>query len=94
MLPTRYDPAANVCLEALACGTPVVTSTENGASELLWEDWMVRDLSESKGIIDVFSHVLQSHSDLSHHARSIALRHSDSKCYEKLWAIAMNNGAA
>ena len=94
VLPTRYDPAANVCLEALACGTPVVTSTENGASELLWEDWMVRDLSDSKYIIDVFSHVLQSHSDLSHHARSIALQHSDSKCYEKLWAIAMHNGAA
>lgn len=33
--PTVYDPFANVCLEALACGTPVATSLENGASDVL-----------------------------------------------------------
>jgi UDP-glucose:(heptosyl)LPS alpha-1,3-glucosyltransferase len=33
--PTRYDPFANVCLEALACGTPVVTTARNGAADLL-----------------------------------------------------------
>lgn len=35
ILPTKYDPFANVCLEALACGTPVITSKENGASEII-----------------------------------------------------------
>jgi UDP-glucose:(heptosyl)LPS alpha-1,3-glucosyltransferase len=35
--PTRYDPFANVCLEAMACGTPVVTTPENGAADLLGE---------------------------------------------------------
>jgi UDP-glucose:(heptosyl)LPS alpha-1,3-glucosyltransferase len=35
VLPTRYDPFANVCLEAMACGLPVVTSRINGASELI-----------------------------------------------------------
>ncbi|KIX12886.1 glycosyltransferase family 4 protein [Dethiosulfatarculus sandiegensis] len=34
-LPTLYDPCANACLEALACGTPVVTTGKNGASELV-----------------------------------------------------------
>jgi UDP-glucose:(heptosyl)LPS alpha-1,3-glucosyltransferase len=34
-LPTYYDPFANVCLEALACGLPVVTTNVNGASELI-----------------------------------------------------------
>lgn len=33
--PTSYDPFANVCLEALACGTPVVTTDADGASDLL-----------------------------------------------------------
>ena len=94
VLPTRYDPAANVCLEALACGTPVVTSTENGASELLWEDWMIRDLKQSDGIIDVFSHLLEVHSDLSNHARTVAMQHTASKCYEKLWAIGLQTGEA
>lgn len=35
--PTRYDPFANVCLEALASGLPVVTTAANGASEILEE---------------------------------------------------------
>ena len=33
--PTDYDPFANVCLEALACGTPVVTTDRNGAADVL-----------------------------------------------------------
>ena len=34
-LPTLYDPCSNACLEALACGLPVVTSRANGASEAI-----------------------------------------------------------
>ena len=37
VLPTMYDPFANVCLEALACGLPVVTTRENGAAEVVEE---------------------------------------------------------
>jgi UDP-glucose:(heptosyl)LPS alpha-1,3-glucosyltransferase len=33
--PTFYDPCSLVALEALACGLPVITTTFNGASELL-----------------------------------------------------------
>jgi UDP-glucose:(heptosyl)LPS alpha-1,3-glucosyltransferase len=36
LLPTRYDPCANACLEAAACGLPVVSSAHNGAME--WVD--------------------------------------------------------
>jgi UDP-glucose:(heptosyl)LPS alpha-1,3-glucosyltransferase len=35
VLPTIYDPCANVCLEALAAGKPVVTTSANGASEMI-----------------------------------------------------------
>jgi UDP-glucose:(heptosyl)LPS alpha-1,3-glucosyltransferase len=34
-LPTLYDPCSNVVLEALACGTPVVTTAANGAAEFI-----------------------------------------------------------
>jgi UDP-glucose:(heptosyl)LPS alpha-1,3-glucosyltransferase len=33
--PTFYDPCANVVLEALAAGLPVITTSYNGASEML-----------------------------------------------------------
>jgi UDP-glucose:(heptosyl)LPS alpha-1,3-glucosyltransferase len=35
VLPTLYDPFANACLEAMACGLPVVTTVANGAAELM-----------------------------------------------------------
>ena len=38
LLPTLYDPFSNVCLEALACGLPVVTTAANGAAEALTPD--------------------------------------------------------
>ena len=35
VLPTLYDPFSNSCLEALACGCPVITTCSNGASECI-----------------------------------------------------------
>jgi UDP-glucose:(heptosyl)LPS alpha-1,3-glucosyltransferase len=35
LLPSLYDPFANVTLEALAAGLPVITSAQNGASEII-----------------------------------------------------------
>lgn len=37
-LPTIYDPSSNACLEALAAGLPVVTTTANGFAEALVPD--------------------------------------------------------
>jgi UDP-glucose:(heptosyl)LPS alpha-1,3-glucosyltransferase len=35
VLPTIYDPFSNACLEAVAAGLPVITTTANGFSEIL-----------------------------------------------------------
>lgn len=35
VMPSRNDPFGNVVLEAMACGTPVVTTTAAGASEIV-----------------------------------------------------------
>jgi UDP-glucose:(heptosyl)LPS alpha-1,3-glucosyltransferase len=35
ILPTAYDPFSNSCLEALACGCPVLTTSSNGAAEVI-----------------------------------------------------------
>ena len=35
ILPTVYDPFSNACLEALACGLPVITTHDNGFSEII-----------------------------------------------------------
>jgi len=46
VLPTRYDPFANVCLEAMAAGLAVATTPTNGAAELIEPDksgWIGED---------------------------------------------------
>ena len=35
VLPTLYDPFSNACIEALAAGLPVITTTANGFSEII-----------------------------------------------------------
>jgi UDP-glucose:(heptosyl)LPS alpha-1,3-glucosyltransferase len=37
VLPTVYDPFSNACLEALACGLPVITTRANGMAEIMEE---------------------------------------------------------
>lgn len=61
VLPTRYDPSANVCLEAMACGVPVVTSGRDGAGEILPEPWqVVSHPDDAEGFAGALDRVLQT----------------------------------
>ncbi len=53
--PTFFDPFSNVCLEALSCGLPVITTKINGVSEILdnYKDGIVIDSPENiKNLIE------------------------------------------
>jgi len=38
ILPTIYDPSSNACLEATASGLPVITTRDNGFSEIIQQE--------------------------------------------------------
>ncbi len=46
LLPTRYEPYGNACLEAMACGVVPVTTRVNGVAEVFPVDWLVGDTAE------------------------------------------------
>lgn len=79
LLPTRYDAFANVCLEALACGLPVVTSGANGAAEILGDAGVVvPDPDDVRGFADALLRLADPavRSRCAGAARAIAERHS------------------
>jgi UDP-glucose:(heptosyl)LPS alpha-1,3-glucosyltransferase len=77
LLPTLYDPFPNVCVEALACGLPVLTSSSCGAAELLESGkngWVV-DALDAPGWITAVGAWLQARGqwgELSRAARQTA----------------------
>lgn len=62
VLPTLYDPLPNACLEAMACGLPVVTSTGSGAAELITNgvEGFVVDALDTPAIADAIGASLVS----------------------------------
>ena len=61
VLPTLYDPFSNCCLEALACGIPVITTRQNGAAELIRDGsngYVVDEASNVKLLAEKISFLL------------------------------------
>jgi UDP-glucose:(heptosyl)LPS alpha-1,3-glucosyltransferase len=56
VLPTQYDPFANVCLEAMACGTPVITTRMNGVSEII-EDGYDGFVLNSRNVVELSTRI-------------------------------------
>lgn len=79
VLPTHYDPFANVCLEAMACGLPVVTTRQNGASELIEEGVNGYVIDRAEKIDEMAKKIIQSllsHSQMSERASEAAMSFS------------------
>lgn len=59
ILPTKYDAFSNSCIEALACGCHVITTNQNGASELINEsNGLVMNYNEPVFFEKVVLHLL------------------------------------
>ena len=84
VLPTRYDPFANACLEAMACGVPVVTSAANGAAEVLPEPWLsVADPADDAAFAAALVRALQDRG-LGARCRDVAERLPAAGAFQKL----------
>lgn len=63
LLPTLYDPFANVTLEAMASGLPVITTSFNGASDFIKEGedgWVWQDLNDVNAIVEKVQPLFQT----------------------------------
>lgn len=63
VFPTLYDPFANVCLEAMACGLPVITTMMNGAAEIIEDGkngYVMNDYQSSYELADKISDMISS----------------------------------
>lgn len=60
LLPTLYDPFANVTLEALSAGLPVITSAQNGASEIIQNEtngFILPRADDDKLLVHILDHL-------------------------------------
>ncbi len=63
VLPTRYDPFANVTVEALASGLPVITSDTNGGHEILPDETVGTVVPMGEEIIPELARAMREWSD-------------------------------
>jgi UDP-glucose:(heptosyl)LPS alpha-1,3-glucosyltransferase len=77
VLPTIYDPFSNACLEALACGLPVITSRDNGFSEIV-DDRVHGSVVDAPNNVRALAEAIRFWSDQSrrHAARSANVDHA------------------
>lgn len=81
VFPSLYDPFPNACLEALACGLPVVTTRVTGVAEIMTagrEGYLVESGTDVGAIADAMRALLDPkiRADMGAAARATAERHS------------------
>ncbi len=79
VVPTHFDPFANVCLEAMACGLPVVTTRQNGAAELIEEGvngYTIEDPGKIEELAEKIVLSLSNHSRIGDKAAETAISFS------------------
>lgn len=79
VLLTRYDPFSNSCLEALACGCPVITTSNNGAVEVMmpYSGLVIDDITEKDAIDRCANYILYQTFQAEQIAESVSYLTSD-----------------
>lgn len=95
VLPTLYDPFANVCLEGMAAGLPVITTRMNGASELLegpLASLVLEEPFDTEGLAKIILTVADRdhRTELGHLSRRVAERFPEKTHFDRL--ISVYNG--
>ena len=87
VLPTRYDPSANVVLEAMACAVPPVTTRFDGASEVVPMPWLV--VEDPTDAIAVSKAIRQAVADpeVGSRCREAAMAWSTEESFEQFAAV-------
>jgi len=85
VLPTRYEPYGNVCLEAMACGVPAVTTPCNGVTEVFPDPRLVADDVEE--LAEAVEVVLSEGEALREACRAAALALPTDRAYRALEAV-------
>lgn len=91
VLPTRYDAFANVCLEAMASGLPVITTPTNGASELIHHDrngFVLENFNDME-LAEIIRYLSESsiQNTMGKHARDTAARFTPAKHLSQVLAL-------
>lgn len=90
--PTLYDPFANVCLEAMACGLPVLTSRVNGVSDIITDGvdgLLLNDPSDDLEIADKIKSLLDDGKrvEMGERAQNLSQRYGMERHIEKVIAL-------
>ncbi|RMG00599.1 MAG: glycosyltransferase family 1 protein [Nitrospirae bacterium] len=75
VLPTLYDPFSNATIEALASGLPVITSQNNGASEIISHNedgYILDDPGDSSRLAEYIIRALDERKEMGGNARQKA----------------------
>ena len=87
LCPSRYEPFSMVALESLASGTPVLTSRNVGAAQLLTPDcaWILDDPEDDAALAEALRDFLEK---LSHHPEKIASMQSAARALAEGYSFA------
>ncbi len=70
--PSPYEPFANVCLEAAACGLPVLTTEQNGSSEIVEHGKSGYVVSDYKSAMEIRHNIVDFFDRAKHHRQEMS----------------------